>query len=86
MKNIFYLLLCALFLTSCGSSKSVNEISRKQATSLEGEKVTVETMKMQGIEMAESLNDEGTEIIERPFKWYAGVGKADNKQVAIELA
>lgn len=86
MKNIFYLLLCALFLTSCGSSKSVNEISRKQATSLEGEKVTVETMKMQGVEMAESLNDEGTEIIERPFKWYAGVGKADNKQVAIELA
>ena len=86
MKNIVYLLLCALVLASCGSSKSASEITRKQAASLEGEKVTVETMKMQGIEMAESLNDDGTEIIKRPFKWYAGTGKADNKQVAIELA
>ena len=41
---------------------------------------------MQGIEMSESLNDEGTEMINRPFKWYAGIGKADNKQMAIELA
>lgn len=25
-------------------------------------------------------------MISRPFKWYAGIGKADNKQMAIELA
>lgn len=46
----------------------------------------VETISLQGVEMAESLNDEGTEIISRPFKWYAGTGTADNRQVAIELA
>lgn len=73
-------------MTSCGGMKSVGDVARTSAVSLEGEKVNVETVKMQGIAMSESLNDEGTEMILRPFKWYAGVGKADNKQVAIELA
>ena len=41
---------------------------------------------MQGTVKAECLNDEGTEIIQRPFKWFAGIGNADNKQMAIELA
>lgn len=88
MKKFFYLAFCAVSLASCASTKPavVAEVSRKSVSSLEGEKVNVETIKMQGIEMAESLNDEGTEMISRPFKWYAGIGKADNKQTAIELA
>ncbi len=88
MKKIFYFFLCTAFLTSCASTKPVAtaEVTRKTTTSLEGEKVNVENVKMQGIEMSESLNDEGTEMINRPFKWYAGIGKADNKQMAIELA
>ncbi len=88
MKNLFYLVLSTMVMASCASTKPVAapEVSRKPATSLEGEKVNVETIKMQGIEMSESLNDEGTELISRPFKWYAGIGKADNKQMAIELA
>ena len=88
MKNLFYLVLSTMVMASCSSTKPVAapEVSRKPATSLEGEKVNVETIKMQGIEMSESLNDEGTELISRPFKWYAGIGKADNKQMAIELA
>lgn len=88
MKNLFYLFLCTAFLTSCASTKpaATAEVTRKTTTSLEGEKVNVETIKMQGIEMSESLNDEGTEMISRPFKWYAGIGEADNKQMAIELA
>lgn len=36
--------------------------------------------------MAEALSEDGTQMIQRPYKWYAGIGKADNKQVAIELA
>ncbi len=36
--------------------------------------------------MADALNDDGTDMIKRPYKWFAGIGKADNKQVAIELA
>lgn len=46
----------------------------------------METVALQGIEMSESLSDDGTEIIRRPFKWYAGQGVADNKQMAVELA
>lgn len=45
-----------------------------------------ETVKLTGIEMSDALNEEGTDMIKRPFKWFAGIGKADNKQVAIELA
>ncbi len=88
MKNLFGMALCLVFMTSCGGTKqAVADVSyRETTTSLEGEKVNVETVKMSGIEMSESLNDDGTELISRPFKWYAGVGRADNKQVAIELA
>jgi len=86
MKKLFYVVLSVLFLASCGSQKKVMEVSREKSTSLEGEKVAVETRKMQGIEMSESLNDDGTGMIQRPFKWYAGFGKADNKQMAVELA
>ncbi len=89
MKKLFYLALGVSTMMSCASTKSAiapEVVSRKPVTSLEGEKVNVESIKMQGIEMSESLNDDGTEMISRPFKWYAGVGKADNKQMAIELA
>lgn len=60
--------------------------SRKTVTSLEGQKVVSETVKLTGIEMSEALNEDGTDLVKRPFKWFAGIGKADNKQVAIELA
>ncbi len=74
-------------MVSCGSQKKMlTEVSRNKSVSLEGEKVSVETRKMQGIEMSESLDEEGVNLIQRPFKWYAGIGKADNKQIAIELA
>lgn len=87
MKNFFYLVLGVMFLVSCGGQKKmVTEVSHSKHTSLEGEKRPVETRRMQGIEMAESLDDEGTGMIQRPFKWYAGMGEADNKQMAIELA
>lgn len=43
-------------------------------------------VKMQGMEMVESMNDEGTALVKMPFKWYAGIGSANDKQTAIELA
>ena len=80
----------ALLLSSCGTQKNTMapavETTRKTTTSLEGQQVVAETVKLTGIEMADALNDEGTDVIKRPYKWYAGIGKADNKQVAIELA
>ena len=89
MKKLIYLLLGAATMMSCASTKPaiVSETTtRRPVTSLEGEKVNSETLKMQGIEMSESLNDDGTAMVSLPFKWYAGIGKADNKQMAIELA
>ena len=36
--------------------------------------------------MAETLSDDGMEIVKRPFKWFAGIGESDDKQIAIEIA
>lgn len=92
MKKIFTMAVAAtLLLSSCGTTKQVAmapavESTRKTTTSLEGQQVVSETVKLSGIEMADALNDDGTDMIKRPYKWFAGIGKADNKQVAIELA
>lgn len=76
-----------LMLASCGSNKStVVESRTEKSRSLEGERVVVETTKLQGIEMVETLNEEGTKMVQVPYKWYAGFGKADDKQIAIEMA
>ncbi len=84
------LFFAVILLVSCSSPKKTLapavDSSRKTVNSLEGQKVVSETVKLTGIEMSESLNEDGTELIKRPFKWFAGIGKADNKQVAIELA
>lgn len=93
MKNLFVMAAATivLFVSSCGTTREAKlspavESTRKPTTSLEGQKVVSETVKLTGIEMSEAMNDEGTGIIQRPYKWFAGIGKADNKQVAIELA
>ena len=92
MKKVLVMVATAtVLLASCGTTKQVAmapavESTRKTTTSLEGQQVVAETVKLTGIEMADALNDDGTDMIKRPYKWYAGIGKADNKQVAIELA
>lgn len=91
MKKIYFLTVAlTMLLTSCGTNKVAMtpaiESTRKTVTSLEGQQVVSETVKLSGVEMADVINDDGTDIIKRPFKWYAGIGKADNKQVAIEQA
>lgn len=86
MKSFFTLLTALLLLTSCGTGKRSADFSREKGKSLEGDKVMVETVRLHGIDEAEVLNEDGTKLIKMPFKWYAGIGTADNKQVAIELA
>ena len=46
----------------------------------------MESLKVQGVEMVDELSDDGLDMIKRPYKWYAGIGKADLEQVALELA
>lgn len=92
MKKVFimFVTMTTLLLSSCGTKKVAMapavESTRTTTTSLEGYKVSTETIKLTGIEMSEALNDDGTDMIKRPYKWFAGIGKADNKQVAIEIA
>lgn len=79
--------VAALALASCGSTKQTSIESRVEKNkSLEGDKVQVETLKMQGIEMVEDLSEDGTKIVKVAYKWYAGIGKANDKQTAIETA
>lgn len=90
MKKVVLFISSIMLLLSCGTTKSTMapavDSERKTVTSLEGQQVVSETVKLSGIEMAEALNDDGTDMIKRPYKWFAGIGKADNKQVAIEHA
>lgn len=86
--NLIGIAIITVFvMISCGSSKNLAvESKTNKETSLEGEKVVVETTKLQGIEMVEDLNEEGTKIVKIPYKWFAGIGKANDKQTAIEMA
>ena len=69
MKNLFFLAAFAVLMTACGSTKHVSESTRTSAKNLEGEKVAVETVVLQGIEMAETLSEDGSEIVTRPYTW-----------------
>lgn len=92
MKKILFMTVAAiLLLSSCvtytrTSKAPTVESFKTMMTNLEGEKVNEQTMKDNGIEMADALNDDGTAIIKIPYKWFSGTGKADDKQMAIELA
>lgn len=87
LSKIGMAIVAILMLASCGSSKSTAVQSKiEKSTSLENEKVRVETVKLYGIDMMETLNEDGTKMIKMPFRWFAGIGKADDKQTAIEIA
>lgn len=90
MKKLHLLGMAAVFavaLASCGSSKNmVVESKIDKETTLEGEKVVVETTKLQGIEMVDDLSEDGAKMVKVAYKWYAGIGKANDKQTAIEMA
>ena len=87
-KNLLIMVaFVAMVLASCGTQKqAVVETRVDNQKSLEGEKVAVETTKMQGIDMVDDLSEDGLSMRKVAFKWYAGIGKANDKQTAIELA
>ncbi|MBQ6689790.1 MAG: hypothetical protein IJN02_11250 [Bacteroidales bacterium] len=89
MKRTLFFLLLAVMMISCGApKKSVTSVysDTEKARSLEGNIVKTQEIEITGIEMVQTLNDDGTEMIARPFKWFAAIGKADDKQIAIEIA
>ena len=82
--SISVLAMAVLMLSACGSSKKVEKV--ESVKSLEGERVRVENTQVRGLEMADALNEDGTQIIKVPYVWFSGTAKADRKQVAIEMA
>lgn len=47
---------------------------------------TTKTIKTNGIEMVETLNEDGTNLIRRPYRWFAGMAEADVESLAVEMA
>ncbi len=47
---------------------------------------TTKTIKTNGIEMVDTMNDDGTDLIKRPYRWFAGIAEADVESVAVEMA
>lgn len=86
IKHIGMIALAAMIMVSCSSSKKFADSRIEKHKNLEGEKVLVETAKMQGVELVEDLSEDGTKIKKVAYKWYAGIGKANDKQTAIEMA
>ena len=77
-------------MTSCGTTKQVVapavESTIKSQKNLEGDKVMVETTKLDGIDMIDDLSEDGLSMVKVAYKWYAGIGKANDKQTSIEIA
>lgn len=44
------------------------------------------TLKLQGVEMVETISEDGTSIIKRPYRWFAGIASADMQSIAVEMA
>ena len=86
-KNIGMIAFVAMVMVGCGTSKQAVVESRIDShKSLEGETVMKETTKLQGIEMVDDLSEDGLSMVKVAYKWYAGIGKANDKQTAIEIA
>lgn len=84
---IFVAFVASFCLMGCGTQKqAVVETRLDKQKSLEGENVAVETTRMQGIDMVDDLSEDGLSMRKVAFKWFAGIGKANDKQTAVELA
>lgn len=44
------------------------------------------TLKLQGVEMVETMSDDGMSMVKRPYRWFAGMAEADVQSVAVEMA
>jgi len=78
-------LTAILAFASCGSKKNVVEPATT-VRNVEGESVNLSWEETSGVEMVESLSEDGTKIVKRAVKWYSGNAIADDKQTAIEMA
>ena len=47
---------------------------------------TTKNLKLNGVEMVETMSDDGMSMIKRPYRWFAGMAEADVQSVAVEMA
>lgn len=55
-------------------------------TGIKAQNFTKTTLKLQGVEMVETMSDDGMSMIKRPYRWFAGLAEADVQSVAVEMA
>ena len=74
MKKANLVLLFTLLCASCGiiNAQTTNTIPAKQQVA--------------GIEMSNALSEDGTEMIQRPYKWWAGFAEVDKYSTAVSQA
>lgn len=72
MKRVNLVLLCALLCASCGITKAQTTIPTKQ--------------QIAGIEMSNALSEDGTSIIQRPYRWWAGFAIVNDYSAAVRQA
>lgn len=88
MKKLVLCVVGATLLISCGATKSAVTTStttpamRQQTVSLEGETVIKEVRKSSGVAMAESLSEDGLQVVQHAYRWFAGSYTADNEKLA----
>lgn len=61
-------------------------ISGIYAMAQDGNIIRLTDIEQTGIEMQKTLSTDGSEIVERPYKWYSGIAQADDRQMALEIA
>ena len=71
-KFYFRLLLVALLVAAAGTMCAQSTVTKK--------------IKDNGVTMIETMNEDGTALIQRPYRWFACMGDADNESVALEMA
>lgn len=47
---------------------------------------TTRNLKLQGVKMVETISDDDMSMIQRPYRWFAGMAEADVESVAVEMA
>lgn len=83
MKTKIMFLTMAYCIICCNSGLWAQIQSKK---SLEGKYVREETLVISGVEVVETLSDDGMSIIKRPYQWFEGTAADKNKRTAIEKA
>ena len=55
-------------------------------TGASSQNISKNSLKLNGVEMVETMSDDGMSMVKRPYRWFAGMAEADVQSVAVEMA